>query len=188
MATGTITTCAAMKQADIKTAAPSFKPSLDFSPTSGSIAALAKWNSTTEMAKNRDPPVAKELGDADDLTLVFLAVVGPTGEVVVDVPLTDQEDGDGSRSRHPGDEQEQRAVSEDVRRASRQDGCDDVPAVVERLVSPGASCHGRPTDEAQSQGRNSRREDRCRRADRRLRRDNDHERWHRVEHDTANGD
>ena len=60
-ATGTITTWAAMMQADIRTAAPSFRPSLDFWPTSGSIAALAKWNRTTEAAKIADPPVLEQL-------------------------------------------------------------------------------------------------------------------------------
>ena len=50
-ATGTITSWAATMQADIKTGAALFRPSPDFWPTSGNIAALARWNRTTEAAK-----------------------------------------------------------------------------------------------------------------------------------------
>jgi len=48
IATGIMTTWAVMMQADIRTADPVFIPSLDFWPTRGNIAALARWKSSTD--------------------------------------------------------------------------------------------------------------------------------------------
>ena len=187
-ATGTITTWAAMMQADIRTAAPSFRPSLDFWPTSGSIAALAKWNRTTEAAK---VAIRRSLNSSAMPTAPRTpspAVVSSSGEVVVDLRLADQEDGDGAGGGHAGDEEEHRTVADEVGKATRKGRRDDIAAVVERFVSPRAACHGRPADQAQTQGCHGRREDRRGRPDRCLRRDDHHERRHQIEHDATRGD
>ena len=138
--------------------------------------------------EDRDPPVLEQLGDADGLMPLLIAVVGPSGEVVVDVLLADQEDGAAARGRHAGDEEEHRTVAEQVGETPREGRRDDVAAVVERLVSARPSRHGRPADQAQRQGRHGRRKDRRRRADRRLGGDDHRECRHQVEQHAARGD
>ncbi len=60
--------------------------------------------------------------------------------------------------------------------------------MVERLVPPRAPRHRRPADQAQSQGRHGRGEDRRRRPDRRLCGDHHRKRRHQIDHDAARGD
>ena len=184
-ATGTITTWAAMMQADIKTAAPSFMPSLDFCPTSGSIAALAKWNRTTEAAKIA---IRRSL-NSSTIPMASWSFPSPSS-----APRASSwsmscsrisRTADGAGGRHAGDDEEQGPVAEQVGSPAREGRRDDVAAVIERLVPARLSRHRRPADQAQRQGRHGGREDRRRRPDRRLSGDDDRERRHQIDHDAA---
>ena len=123
--------------------------------------------------------------DADGPTTPSPAVVSSSGEFVVDLRLADQEDGYGAGGGHAGDEEEHRTVADEVGKATRKGRRDDIAAVVERFVSPRAACHGRPADQAQTQGCHGRWEDRRGRPDRCLRRDDHHEHRHQIEHDAT---
>ena len=98
---------------------------------------------TIRRSRNSSPSTQGALAAAPRVA----ALVGPSGELVVDIPLADQADSDNAGRGHPGDHQEHRPIAEGVGHATGQGRRDDVPTVVERLVaarSPGASPLARP--------------------------------------------